>query len=729
MSKKHRVELTGCTPEPLLSYLKALGILRLVSEQAAPDALGCWDRDLFVLESALDMEGLEGFLLERYRPTPILGPWAGGSGFFGNDNRSAVDAIAASSGDRVSSYRQAIKTVRSILKNEGLGEKPSGDQKAILLRRYRREMPDEFVDWMDAAMALGSESEWYAPILGTGGNDGRLDFTQNFMQRVVDLGFHQPRLRKSSRSLLEACLWGNPTAGLGQSAVGQFSPGRAGGPNATQGLEAGSRDNPWEYLLALEGALMLSSAAVRRLKAGAAGRAAFPFTVASRPVGDIGGSEAEAQDARGELWLPLWGRPSSALELRTLFSEGRAEIGRRPARDAVDFSRAVAGLGTDRGIQSFTRYALLKRSGKSFLAVATERFAVPRSRREATELIGQTDQWLDNLRSRTRSDGPARLQAAVRGIESQIYAYCKHERRKDLLGALMAFGHAERELAVTAGKRGDTTISRPLHTLKKDWVEAVDDSSLEFEIALALASMHDVTRSKTTDALPPIRANLEPVKQNRGRWEWDDAPPSVVWCAGGLVENMNRVLARRILDGVKAGAPRVGLEYRHGVRLTTIARFIAGEVDDRRIEELLWALAMVNVNAAPGFERSKRDQDAPPLPRPFALLKPLFLPWSLGFSRERNRWQYDRQGQVSPIKLEPRLLPLLRAGRTREAFEIACDRLMVSGIPPLRGAKLLDYRADPERLAAALLLPVRNEDLDDLLQLVARPPVMELQGV
>ena len=180
MSSTHLVRLPGCAPEPLMSYLKALGILRLVSEQTAPNALGHWDRDAFVLESILSREDLLNFLLADYAPTPILGPWAGGSGFFGNDNRKAVQAIEESSCDRLGPYRKAIGRAHHILETEGLLDKPTGPTKASLLRRYRREMPDSFVLWMDSAMALGEEDEWFAPILGTGGNDGRLDFTQNF---------------------------------------------------------------------------------------------------------------------------------------------------------------------------------------------------------------------------------------------------------------------------------------------------------------------------------------------------------------------------------------------------------------------------------------------------------------------------------------------------------------------------------------------------------------------
>ena len=159
MSRSHVVELHGCTPEPLMSYLKALGILRLVSEQVDPTTLGRWSQDRFVLESLLSREGLVDFFLKDYTPTPILGPWAGGSGFFGNDNRVAVRAINTSSSVRLAPYREAIESIQCILEDEGITEKPSKDAKSLLLRRYRREMPDAFISWMDAVMALGKDNE------------------------------------------------------------------------------------------------------------------------------------------------------------------------------------------------------------------------------------------------------------------------------------------------------------------------------------------------------------------------------------------------------------------------------------------------------------------------------------------------------------------------------------------------------------------------------------------
>ena len=736
MSRSHVVELHGCTPEPLMSYLKALGILRLVSEQVDPTTLGRWSQDRFVLESVLSREGLVDFFLKDYTPTPILGPWAGGSGFFGNDNRAAVRAINTSSSVRLAPYREAIESIQCILEDEGITEKPSKDAKSLLLRRYRREMPDAFISWMDAVMALGKDNEWFAPVLGTGGNDGRLDFTQNFMQRVVDLKLHEEHLRQEALSLLQASFWAKPTAGLGNASVGQFAPGRAGGPNATQGMEADSTDNPWDFLLGLEGALMLSSATVRRLGVYSTIRASFPFTVGSRPVGSSASNGEEAANARGEMWMPLWKRATSAREVQLLFSEGRADLAGRPAQDAVEFSRAVAGLGIDRGIESFCRYGLFKRNGKSFLAVAMERFDVPSGRREDIDLLLSLDRWLADFGSRTSGDAPQRLQAAGRRIESKIFDYCRYGQPSGLLGILIALGVAERELAVTGGQRGGKQICRPIPQLLPDWIEATNDGSVEFEIALALASLHHRPDQPVRESTLPVRGNLEPVSRKGETWIWGQAGRSVVWKRGCLVANLIAVLERRLLDGGTAS-----IDFHHGVRIETLARFVASKTNDSRIEELLWGLTLVGPPEQLTAQFAASEFPLP-FPRAFALLKPLFLPRPIRFYR--GRWRYAKsESDAVRIRMEPRVLPLVCAGRIREACEIAARRLLVSGLTPMPSptasgimrqvdAEIGD-NLDSTRLAASLLLPIRGYELDLLLRLVTRLPegasVSQTEGV
>jgi CRISPR-associated protein Csx17 len=56
--KLHEHKLTGCSPIPLASYLKSLGILRLVAEheEADPTATGWWSGDVFRLRTTLDEE-------------------------------------------------------------------------------------------------------------------------------------------------------------------------------------------------------------------------------------------------------------------------------------------------------------------------------------------------------------------------------------------------------------------------------------------------------------------------------------------------------------------------------------------------------------------------------------------------------------------------------------------------------------------------------------------------
>ncbi len=76
-----QVTLSGCTPEPLANYLKALAVLRLVAEQPDVSAKGWWKDGLFHLDSCFDEEGLTTFFLERYRPSPIVGPWGHAQGF------------------------------------------------------------------------------------------------------------------------------------------------------------------------------------------------------------------------------------------------------------------------------------------------------------------------------------------------------------------------------------------------------------------------------------------------------------------------------------------------------------------------------------------------------------------------------------------------------------------------------------------------------------------------
>lgn len=756
----HEVVLSGCTPEPLMNYLKALGVLRLVAEDREhgdPDARGFWRNDMFVLYSRLDEKALEEFFLKHYRPTPIVAPWGGGSGFFKKDNKQAVDALVKSSADRVARYRETIGLVLEIIREEEIGDKPNGEDKVRLIQRYRRELPDEVVSWMDAAMVLQQDGQLFAPLLGTGGNDGRLDFTQNFMQRIVLLRLHEEGSAGQSREWIRQALLAEP-ARLSSASVGQFAPGRAGGPNATQGMEGDSTDNPWDFVLMMEGSLAVAGAAVRRLGATGNGRAAFPFTVRAVDVGFASVGRDESADSRGELWMPLWDRPASFTELAALFGEGRAEVNGRPPRDAVSFARATATLGVDRGITTFSRVSLLKRSGKAYLAMPAGRIVV--REQPHADLLREIDPWLNTFRNAVATSGERenkvkRFVAAERQIDSAAFDFCRYGGPNHFADILIALGRAEREMALTPGKIGQSKSKvSPISGLSAEWIRAASGTAAdqpvnraglapEFQIALSLAGIG--TSDGEQGRVGPLRANLEPVStwydtnDRRVKATWAEKGRAVVWNAADLSTNLAAVLARRVTDGERNGCAHLPLESPHGATPAAISAFLRGEVDERRTEDLLWGLVLVDSrpSASPPVDAASSS-----LPLVYCLLKPLFLSRGLvntAGEQDKPRWRLARHDEKDAVRIrpEPRILALLRAERVNEAVRIAMRRLWSSGLTlwcshvshtrqcqALRQewasgklADLLSFQmGQGRRLAAALLIPVAGGDVRAIVQ-------------
>jgi CRISPR-associated protein Csx17 len=100
--------LVGLRPEPLSSYLAGLGLIRLLGEQADPDATAAWSSGGLAIETTLD--DLAAWLASEYVPTPVLSPWNGGSGFGINDKepKRRIAQLQAQSSPRLAPFRAAI---------------------------------------------------------------------------------------------------------------------------------------------------------------------------------------------------------------------------------------------------------------------------------------------------------------------------------------------------------------------------------------------------------------------------------------------------------------------------------------------------------------------------------------------------------------------------------------------------------------------------------------------
>ena len=111
--------LKGCKCEPLSSYLKAIAVLRLVSQQKDPAVTGRWSGGCFEIDSTLDEESLIQFFLDAYSPTPVADPWNGGSGFNPGEKLESLEMIKATITERFVPYRQ---TLEEIARWPGMGD-------------------------------------------------------------------------------------------------------------------------------------------------------------------------------------------------------------------------------------------------------------------------------------------------------------------------------------------------------------------------------------------------------------------------------------------------------------------------------------------------------------------------------------------------------------------------------------------------------------------------------
>ena len=779
--------LNGCAPTPLASYLKALGVLRLISspanhvsgKAADPHARGWWENECFHLRSTLSRDALLRFFLHDYAPSPIIAPWNGGSGFYPKDNKDGFTPLATGqAAPRFERISAAIRCASRTVAGLSLSERPEGPTKVELVATLRAELADAALPWLDAALALSGEGLAYPQLLGTGGNDGRLDFTNNFARRLLSPTkptglFDSPTGEPSSHAetLLASALFATAASGLSAAAVGQFAPGAAGGPNATTGYSSDSEVNPWDFVLMLEGASAFAGAASRRHQTATGFGASFPFTVRTVGAGWGGVEAADENDARAEFWAPLWMRPARFCEIDSLVGEGRAVLNGRTARDGLDFARAAASLGVSRGFREFERFCFLMRSGKAYLATPLGRRSAAAS--SGVQLVSDLDAggWLDRVRRVGRNDEePGAARCAIKRLEDALFGLVALPGSSgEIEKALVAIGQVIDWLVVSPS--GREAVGTPPPLLSSIWIKRADDGSAEFGVAAALAGIglpdperaeHSAT-AQVDDAgtgesstasetrvtgtspaeptrpranfAPPMAAHLAPIDEksffNRGRlstrraWSGGDSPPTVVWGAGPLISNMIAALERRLVEAAIRGLEDKPLAGATVARLADVGAFLAGDFDDARCAALLAGM----VWARPTRLRSTHGNGgSSAIPFAYAALKPVFTP-DVALQR------VGALPGTARMPVPPGLLARLRAvgdsrdGRaTDPAVRTALARARASGLPtPFDSARSGTRKSGIEggrmgagvpadRLAAALLIPIGDLALTALIE-------------
>jgi CRISPR-associated protein Csx17 len=757
--------LEGCRTKPMAGYLKALGLLRIVAEQCDPQAKGFWKGDAFCLRTFLNREELAAFFCEKYAPTPILSPWNGGSGFYLGDAVEGINAIEQSMDSRLGAYREAIsqikhwpeipvpKTVKDVIGSihdtitrmnkgrerdelEGLirteeQSRPKGraleglkllelsleeaesmakprtggkswqawwavvkkarskvnnaarkNNKSFVIPKCRSLLSDSALSWVDAVCSITAEDKpSYNRILGSGGNEGRLEVSNQFMQKIAAILLDSSQ--EYTLGLFESSVFGSVSAGLQEAKIGFYDPGRAGGYN--QGMEIETKDfkvNPWDYVLLVEGSVLLSGTTVRRYGLSGDTTSTAPFTVHFSPVGFS--SSADLDRGRYEIWLPVWRNPASLAEVKYLFGEGRAVIGRKPARTGIDFARSLGTLGTDRGVNAFERFALLERRGKSYVALPAGRLAV--RYRPKLAILSELDPIIDRLGFYMKSfqSVPAAMQRAHRQMEESIFECSQKDDPSAFVSLMRAVGRMESLIALRDRSK-EPVLNFPLYGLSPRWLSICDDNGVEVRIAAALASI------RATGRVGPIRSTASGVDKRNPR-RWGDGP--VTWYGNNLPERLAGVFMRRMMEADRTSTRGIPAEGFLSLPPEDVVPFLHGECDDEKIEDLFRAFTLIDWWLPDLKEQRSRlvqPLGSNPLPRVWCLLKLLHSTGNVG---EVN------------IRREPRICPLLLAGRVKEACHDALRRLRVSGLNPYNVS--YESEIDSIRLVASFLIPVRN---------------------
>ncbi len=704
-----KLKLDGCRPTPLASYLKALGILRLISsdannvsgQAADPQARGMWHNECFHLETELDFDALCHFFLEDYAPSPIVTPWNGGGGFYEENKRDAIEPLLAPKvAKRFDSIAEAIGFGFTAIKKLKLTETPKGAAKAELISLLRSELPDSALGWMDAVLVLSEDSVNFPPLLGTGGNEGNLNFMYNFVCHLVstktskhyglfDASSGSPR--NEARSLLSSALSEASSNDFVPTTFGPFSPGESGGKNSTTGYEGEPKINPWDFILMFEGAVSFAGAATRRHQNGLefqpGSRSSFPFTVsaAGSGWGGLGMDDEAGTNARGEFWAPK------------LIS---------------DFDR---------------------------------------------------NSWLDRLRRLGRDTNTATsARNCVRQFEDALMSFLEQpNHREPAERVLVALG----ELCEWQARSPDGRETLPPPPVLSDrWIAKANDDSPEFRVAAALAglglpSIADAEIAENTPELEdntskaegssessapkikramPMAAHFAPIQEKgfpRHRaWQPEGSSPTVVWGSGNLVSNMTAVLDRRIVEMSTRGLTEKPFSSATSARLSDVVQFLSDDFDDKRCAALLSGLIWARPFQYFKMKGAPYGASYAAIPFAYAALKPIFMP-----DEALRRAQVLEEAARLPIP--PGLTAKLRAGRgtqdgraTDAAVRLALARCRASGLH----SPFSDWQAggrhfrkensriglgiSADRLAASLLIPINDWALNKLLEIAYPDP-------
>lgn len=730
-----RHEFPGLGTQPLSNYLAALGVARIIARQADPQLRFGWQGEVFRLNTTVD--DLTEFLLHHYIPTPVVSPWNGGSGFGEKDKASKqiLGRIRSSESARLRGLAATISASEGVLGEADAGSWAKGE----LLQRLRNVWPDEAIDWLDAAVVLTGDikSPSFPPLLGTGGNDGRLEFSSNFHQRLADVLPELGAKQAESAGWLRDALQGTNTTPLTAATPGQFNAVSAGGPNALA-MGTNSLTNPWIFVLMMEGALWFATSSTRRHGSGTA-HAAIPFTVAPALTGR---ATAAGDESRGELWAPVVD-DVSAQHFTQIMREARASWNGRSASNALQMQAAARSFGVDRGISRFRPHTIAQRNGLAFAAIARDPVWVKENERA---------QWIRRPLERGQYFvrlAPGAQQGLVRRFERACETFLAGPSTEAFLEVLELLNVLEQAVLRSVGgyESASHPPRRPTARELEDFLTVVLDESPEARIAAAISSARyqpaDQGSSHGKNP-PPLREVLQYVPSSE---HGPTEPPVRGLGTSPLVQVLGEATVWLANHTSSAGVVGTGFRPVKKSLYTTSAgdahHFALGYLDDALVERYLMAFLAIDWDK--GLKRSANSLPLSYVDPGLAMLhaygSPTLCMADTPLSATASLDQRGSDGWKQPVQPEfvvgyrPEWALPLRSGRAEQTLNLIAQdlrrrRVAAHGelqviIPLHRGFGLTPDSG--QRYAACMLLPGSTSGLRRIgaLPLAETPSITE----
>ena len=566
------------------------------------------------------------------------------------------------------------------------------------------------------------------PLLGTGGNAGKRDFEKGWKDAVQVI--RKPP-RKQDREVLdndlEAFLMGGACTYLSSFQAGSwfgaankiYNHGNPSAPpNSPRGKKQPFREGeitPWAMALACEGLPYFAGGPSRQLGSRRQPKGAFPFVTAAmapRGAGEAGGIEAE-------IWAPIWDRPMTEPELRSLFLRGRAEIGGKGAISSAAFAAGVVGRGVDAGIAEFRRFLLLHTtSAQTFESRLATVVPVPKtSPDDATTRAIRT---IVELRDGLPSDRKVRGRWQFSGLRGPL-----EQALIDFAAGRPSEGRAERAWAlvdelIEALVKVDRNRSFRNHNVRfrllpGEWAARLfqeDPPDREARLALAMSSLAE------TPSSPQFIAYRIGVQKRKGTAHWEfpeSAPARRIWSDAELTENLGAMADRRVMEALRKTASRPPFGAAVRVVLDDMHAWLSGEVDEGRMRLWLDRLCVFDwggeANGSVDRELQHRFAGARPAVDGalalYALFRPLASDWLF---RQVVRECGIQAEKVSTCGCLGRVIAMLRRGDVNAAADVALEAYHSAGVA-VADFNTVPVGPDPNRLLAALVIPVRDEQV------------------